>query len=193
VPTAIAAVGAARTKFWEPCRATLISWAALPWPPSQRCGRSKLDPRQRASALAAAHLAGRQRVSGSASLLITDDQQERPLVGRRRLLCHMDATELSRPSRVPDKGRRPGFAARRASLPRGRRTELRCSRISIGAGAERRRDALHAWRYEVRAHWRVESRSRPCPRINRPPRRDRSCPTAAVSGPDSWWGPRYCS
>jgi len=43
------------------------------------------------------------------------DQQERPLVGRGRLFCHiLDAEELLRPSRVPDEG--AGLLSRRVTL-----------------------------------------------------------------------------
>lgn len=63
------------------------------------------------------------------------DQQERPLVGRRRLLCHMDAEELLRPSRVPDEGAdllSPGasrFIAARA-------THLSCADLAHVAAPE---------------------------------------------------------
>jgi len=55
---------------------------------------------------------------------------------------------------------------------------------AIGASSKPAALSKHQMRasgeYEVRGHWRVESRFRPCARINRPRRRDRLCPQAAA-------------
>ena len=50
-----------------------------------------------------------------------DDQHQRPLVGRRRVL-DMDAEELSRASRCPGQWRRPTLTPRRALVTRRRGT-----------------------------------------------------------------------
>jgi len=120
VATATAVVATAKTKFWETCRASLIS---QPQPArlaavarvADALSRNSISGNVQAHS-AVAHLAERQ----PASLLVRDDQQERPLVGRRRLLRHTDAAELLRLSRVPDAAQTcfrgaPRFNAARAT------------------------------------------------------------------------------
>ncbi len=139
--TATAAIATAKTKFRERCQVRLISRRpsrpALP-PPARvadALARSSIRVNVQAHS-AVAHLAERQPASGSASLVVRDDQRERPLVGRRRLLCHLDANELVRPSRVPDKGRRPAPAPRRASPSSYPSPAFMATRLVVTGGAE---------------------------------------------------------
>jgi hypothetical protein len=78
--------------------------------------------------------AGELPIEGSKTLLLWDDQQERPLVGGKSLLHRMDAEELPRASRYLGQGAQTCFrAAARLIAPPAK--HLSCAETGSHVGA----------------------------------------------------------